>query len=416
MSSQTKVAGVWRDVTVPYVKVAGAWKAAKSAFIKVGGQWKNWFLQGGLVDESFNTGLGFNSNTNAVAFADNGKFFVAGSFTSFNGVITNRLVKLNGDGTQDTSFSVGTGAFDGFDAEPLGLVVQPDQKVIAVGLFNVYGNPSYQSASKIIRLNANGTRDTSFSIGTGFVGTPISLALQPDGKIVICGTFSSYNGTPATRIIRLNSDGTVDTSFVTGTGFNNSVISLALQPDGKIVLSGDFTSYNGTPASAIIRLNSDGTVDTSFIIGTGFNSTAFLALQPDGKIVLSGNFTTYNGVAVGLGIIRLNANGTRDTSFITGTGFNAGTNRIPSVQSDGKALFPTGNATSYKGVAIGKLNRIDANGNLDVNFSVNFGTVTGDVNRVFQHPDGRLIVTGTMTSIGAISVPRIAKISAEITG
>ena len=399
----------WREMVAPYIKVSGVWKMAKSAYIKVSGSWKNWFLQGGTVDQSFSAGLGFNSNTSPVAFAANGKFFVGGSFTSFNGVTTNRLVKLNSDGTRDTSFSVGTGAFNGFDADPSGIIVQPDQKVIVVGSFTAYGNPSYQSANRIIRLNSDGTRDTSFNVGTGIAfGAVRSAALQADGKIVVIGTSSG--------IIRLNSDGTTDTSFNVGTGFNGSTYDGLLQADGKIVVSGDFTSYNGTAANRIIRLNSDGTRDTSFVIGTGFNDTVFIALQTDGKIVASGWFTSYNGASANY-IIRLNSDGTRDTSFVIGTGFNSFVNRRPFLQSNGKIIVPIddGGATSYKGVTIGRLIRLDSSGNLEVNFQTNLGTITG-VNRVFQHPDGNLIVTGAFTSVGAISASRIVKISSEITG
>ena len=103
----------------------------------------------------------------------------------------------------------------------------------------------------------------TFTQGTGLNSTASSIAIQTDGKIVVGGSFTSYNGTTQNRITRLNSDGTRDTGFSTGTGFNNSLSSIAIQTDGKIVVGGAFTSYNGTTQNRIIRLNSNGDLNIS---------------------------------------------------------------------------------------------------------------------------------------------------------
>ena len=142
-----------------------------------------------------------------------------------------------------------------------------------------------------------GIVDTSFVYGTGFDSVVLSNAIQSDGKMIVGGYFSDYNGTPANFIIRLNSDGSVDTSFVYGLGFNSSVFSIAIQSDGKILVGGGFTDYNGTSANRIIRLNSDGSIDTSFVTGTGLDNTVFIIAQSDFKILLGGFFSDYNGVS-----------------------------------------------------------------------------------------------------------------------
>ncbi|HNR29006.1 MAG TPA: tail fiber domain-containing protein, partial [Candidatus Dojkabacteria bacterium] len=102
------------------------------------------------------------------------------------------------------------------------------------------------------------------------------------------------------RIARINSDGSLDTTFNPGSGANDTVTSLAIQTDGKIVIGGNFTTYNGTARNRIARINSDGSLDTTFDPGSGANDTvSFLAIQADGKIVIGGNFTTYNNASRG---------------------------------------------------------------------------------------------------------------------
>ncbi len=153
----------------------------------------------------------------------------------------------------------------------------------------------------------------------GANGAVYTTILQPDGKILIGGQFTTYNGITANRIARLNTDGTLDTTFTVGTGADSSVNTITLQPDGKILIGGAFTTYNGTTVNHVARLNADGTLDTTFVTGTGTNGSVFtIALQPDGKILIGGWFTTYNGTTANY-IARLNTDGTLDTTFTTGT-------------------------------------------------------------------------------------------------
>src|SRR5207248_1147872 len=149
-----------------------------------------------------------------------------------------------------------------------------------------------------------------------------ALAIQPDGRILMGGSFSVYNGTTRNSIARLNTDGSLDTTFTVGTGANNAVFAIAIQVDGRIVIGAHFTSFNGTARNRITRLNSDGSLDTTFNIGTGANSAVrAIAVQPDGRILIGGQFTTYNGTARN-NIARLNADGSLDTTFNVGTGAN----------------------------------------------------------------------------------------------
>ena len=168
---------------------------------------------------------------------------------------------------------------------------------------------SFTSFPKIDVFASDGSLDTSFNPGSVANSGVLSIASQPDGKILIGGWLTQYNGTTRNDIARLNSDGSLDTSFNPGSGVHGSISSIALQPDGKILIGGEFTQYNGTTRNNIARLNPDGSLDTSFDPGSGADSSiSSIALQPDGKILIGGGFTEYNGTPRN-NIARLNSSG-----------------------------------------------------------------------------------------------------------
>jgi uncharacterized delta-60 repeat protein len=331
------------------------------------------------------------------------KILVGGGFSSYNGTAQNYITRLNSNGSRDTGFTIGTG----FEYIVFAVAVQSDGKIVVGGYFYSYNGDDQK---RITRLNSDGSRDTSFTIGTGFDYIVFAVAVQSDGKIVVGGFFYSYNGTDQYGITRLNSDGTRDTSFTVGTGFDNGVNTFAIQPDGKIVVGGNFTSYNGNDQNYITRLNSDGSRDTSFTVGTGFDSgvNAF-AIQPDGKIVVGGYFTSYNGTSQNY-ITRLNSDGTRDTSFTIGTGFNSGVDAF-AIQSDGKILVG-GFFTSYNGTSQNRITRLNSDGTRDTSFTVGTGFDSG-VNAFVIQPDGKIVVGGRFTSYNGTAQNRITRLNSD---
>ncbi|MEP6950792.1 MAG: delta-60 repeat domain-containing protein [Ginsengibacter sp.] len=163
------------------------------------------------------------------------------------------------------------------------------------------------------QVNSSTTIDSS-----RFNGPVNTIIVQPDGKIIIGGNFTTYNKLASRCIARLNADGSLDKSFITGTGFNYEVNVLALQPDGKVIAGGKFSNYNGAGNSCnrIVRLNSDGRIDKSFNISIGFQGNVMaLALQQDGKVIVGGMLARFNGIQCG-GLVRLNANGSLDQNFV----------------------------------------------------------------------------------------------------
>lgn len=331
---------------------------------------------------------GFNNSISSVTPQPDGKIIVGGNFTAYKGIIENHILRLNPDATKDASFNAGSG----FDASVYTTTLQNDGKIIVGGYFTAYKGIT---ENRIVRLNPDGTKDTSFNIGTGFNNSVKTAVVQPDGKILVGGSFTSYNGLTQNDIIRLNPDGTKDASFNIGSGFNSPVESITLQPDGKIIVAGSFTAYNGTTANRILRLNANGTKDASFDIGIGFDNSVFtIVLQPDGKIIVGGEFITYKGI-IERSLIRLNLDGTKDSSFTIGTGFNYNV-YTATLQSNGKIIIG-GNFTTFNGNAQNSIVCLNPNGTKDSTFGIGSG-FNEYVNSIAVHTDGKITVGGGFTS------------------
>ena len=342
----------------------------------------------GTIDTSFVYGSGFNFLVQIITIQSDGKILVGGNFTSYNGTTANSIIRLNTDGSVDTSFVYGTG----FNDAVRSIIVQSDGKILVGGEFTNYNGTS---ANRIIRLNSNGSVDTSFVYGTGFNNYVHSIAIQADGKILVGGFFTNYKGVSSARIIRVNADGSKDTSFVIGSGFSYIVNAITIQFDGKILVGGEFTSYNGTPANYIIRLNSNGSIDTSFVYGTGFSFNVYkITIQSDGKILIGGQFTSYNGTPAN-NIVRLNSNGSIDTSFVYGTGFNSIILSIL-IQSDGKILVG-GFFTNYNGTLANNIVRLNSNGSIDTSFVTGVG-IQSNVYSIAIQDNVKIVVGGLFSS------------------
>ena len=186
-----------------------------------------------------------------------------------------------------------------------------------------------------------------------------AVAVQPDGKIVIGGNFTHVGGTARTNLARLHPDGTVDMTFDPGIGSNGTVKSLAIQNDGKILAGGSFSSFDGEARGGIVRLHADGSLESTatFDVGSGLSASAYcIALQPDGKILVGGNFNTFDGQAQPF-LVRLEPDGTLEStlSFDTGTGPSSSVFSIV-VQPNGQILI-AGQFTSYNGIARNRIAR-----------------------------------------------------------
>ncbi len=360
---------------------------------------------GGNLDTSFNPGgAGVDGIVYAVAVLPDGKTLIGGGFSSYNGnaAASDSITRLNANGTLDTTFNPGG---LGVNGTVNAIAVQPDGKILIGGQFTHY-NGDGAASDGIVRLNSNGTLDTTFNYGgAGADLTVFAMAVQADGKVIIGGSFLSYNGGAAIRIARLNTNGTLDATFNPGgAGTDGIVLAIAVQPDGKAIIGGAFTSYNGNAAASdyVMRLSGNGARDTSFNVGgagADFNVNA-LAVQPGGKIVIGGGFSSYNGNgAASDRIARLNTNGTLDTTFNSGGAGADSAVYAVAVQTDGKVLLG-GQFTSYNSdsAASDYVARLNANGTLDTSFNYGGAGADNKVNAVAVQPDGKVVIGGEFTS------------------
>jgi uncharacterized delta-60 repeat protein len=333
----------------------------------------------------------FNNGVLRTEIQSDGQILVGGYFTTYSGSLQNRLIRLNSNGLKDTSFNIGTA----FNDTVYAIEIQPDGKILVGGGFTTFTGSSQKS---LIRLNSDGSKDTTFDIGTGFINSVYSIAIQSDGKILAGGVFSSYQGVNQFGLIRLNSDASKDTTFNIGNGFNSNVQSVVLQSDEKILVGGFFTTYSGSSQIQLIRLNSNGSKDTTFDIGSGFGGSfshvQTIVIQSDGKILVGGGFTTFSGSSQNR-LIRLNSNGSKDTSFNIGSGFNSDIEDIQ-IQSDGKILVG-GFFSSFSGSSQNRLIRLNSDGSKDTTFDIGDG-FNNNINSIAIQSDGKILAGGEFTT------------------
>jgi uncharacterized delta-60 repeat protein len=330
-------------------------------------------------------------------------------FTSFTFTNQNQII-IQYKQNSETSFTTYSGQLG---SQTLQAIVDILNN-LGIGFFNLYtelGNTyigTYNDNYTFGQMNvfsSLGIVNPNFFVGNGFdIGTfqaPPSLLrqirLQSNGKIIAGGYFDGYQSNIKRNILRINTDGTFDTTFnIGGVGLDSYCDNLAIQSDDKIVCVGQFNLYNAVSSPGkIIRLNSDGTKDTTYNTGTGFGvaSPWGIAIQTDGKVICVGNFTTYQGNIVN-GIVRINTNGTYDNTFnFGGAGFAGGTgNKVYAItiQSNGKIIC-VGDFTSYNGNAVGGTVRINTDGTYDNTFS---STVNNTAWAVALQNDGKVLIGG----------------------
>jgi uncharacterized delta-60 repeat protein len=268
----------------------------------------------------------------------------------------------------------------------LALAVQPDQRIVAGGEFVTAGSLSLRN---LARLNPDGTLDSTFNPGGGPNDRVTSIDLQPDGKVLIAGWFTEVNGSPRHGAARLNADGTLDASFDPGTGPDSpgSAASLVrVQPDGQVLVAGTFTSFAGTPHTNLVRLSAQGDVDASFSVRLGTQYTDFdgitaMELLPDGRIYVTGPASPV--VPTLYGLARLLPDGAVDATYAP-----------PALIGYAMALQPDGKLV-VGGTWSEAVTRVNPDGSIDETFGT-FLLPGGDVwvHVITLQPDGRLLIAG----------------------
>ncbi len=326
-----------------------------------------------------------------------GRFLVGGVFAGVNGTVRRNLARLHPDGTVDRSFDPGLGV----DGSVTVLAWQPDGAILAGGQFAVADG---QRHGRLVRLDQNGRVDPTFNVTLGnstwpTLATPTSMAVQSDGHIWVCGSFTEVNGALCTNVARLNPDG----ALASPTGLDDLaargnlwVDRVAVQSDDRVLLGGCWTN----PLCSLVQLRADGTLDPSFAgssaLGIDARSPAHLAdlaAHRDGRIAIVGDFWTVNGVTRH-GVAWLLSDGTLDASFDPGTGPQDSIARRLAIEPDGR-LIVGGWFSQVQGALRRGLARFNTDGTLDLTFDP--GMAIGhpgrpNVNALARLSDGRCLV------------------------
>jgi len=355
----------------------------------------------GSLDAAFHgpvTGGSFNTTSNILTLPQpNGKIVFYGD---------GLLQRLNPDGTADPSFAsvhITTNSATGPPTAPR-IIVQADGSYLLYGYFDAVNGVPRRS---IARVTAGGVLDAAFDPGSKSVGFERfkGAVLQPDQKILLYGDFTSYPGTTSNCLIRVLPNGDLDPTFkdvqFTLAASKPVIYNVTVQPDGRIVIVGYFTGVNGAARGYMARLNPDGSVDNSFDPGANLTNDSYgqpsVLLQPDGKLILYGSFKHD-----GPNLMRLNADGSRDSSFASSTGAPGWADAVPHVE-----LLPNGQLLVLGGFNPGTRNgfaRLNSNGTLDQTYNpaAKLYEVQGTgAQAIVPTSDGKLLVAGGVLKTGA---------------
>lgn len=257
-------------------------------------------LPDGTRDTSFNNGgagLVGSPGRPKIIRLSTGKIIIFGVLSGialYNGNPFYISCRVNSNGSYDASYSVDFASYVYSIQETCTILTGSDDFIIGGDfLFSKSGN-TYQRLAKI---SSNGNINTSFNQNAVLNGCVYGNGFYNSGKIVVAGAFTSIAGAAKNYIAGLNADGSIDSGFTVGTGFNGVAYDLKIRSDGKIVVAGAFTSYNGTPASRVAILNADGSIDTSFDSCIDDGVVSHIVLSYDGLILCAGSFTSANGVS-----------------------------------------------------------------------------------------------------------------------
>lgn len=265
-------------------------------------------LPDGTIDTSFDPGSGADYSVESISLDEGGDIYVGGNFHTIDGIGRMGVARLNEDGGLDSGFDPGGGfQWSGDPGYPYvsSLTVQSDQRLLVCGGFDLFNGGSVPS---VVRLNSDGSIDPIFApqlTQDGYPAGTRSILVQPDQRIVVNGGFDAVNGSAITTIARLLPDGSLDNSFNTPTGPDdlNANPSIALEPSGRLVVCGHFNSWNGIPSRSAVRLEADGTVDGSFQTADGVDDDPYwiyaTTVMANGRILVAGNFTSFNGHVTG---------------------------------------------------------------------------------------------------------------------
>lgn len=412
-----------------------------------------------------------NGPVHAATVQPDGRVVLGGDFTAVNGAARIGVARLNVNGTIDAGYATEVGFRQSATAAPgivRQLLLRPDGRVVAVGEFDSYNGTERRCMASLL---ANGALDVTFQPGTvvcsdAMLGSNIRSALAPDGTIITTG--QAWFGRYSSVLVRLQPDGTVVPSFSTlidgsvsalavrpdgvvvvgayasvtfgrdqagplfgvlpsgrldtgeflpnlglAEGADGAVCAVARQRDGKMLVAGYFQQYGGVSVNSLVRLNADGSLDRSFIAGPFTSDGGYpvpvtdVAVAPNGAIVAVGYFTTVAGQQ-GPGIVKLLPTGAVDPNFYATSGFDG----IPSTVEfapDGMILVG-GQFSNYSGHTTSGMARIYPSGAYDHTFVTRSATTFAVFDFAVQ-PDGKIVVVGRFDGLGGVPRRNVMRVN-----
>ncbi len=376
-----------------------------------------------IADDDFYGNLGFSQPEYAADENGTNVTITVSRSTGIAGSVSIQYATGAGTAVPGSDYEETSGTLDfapgdtskSFQVRLLDDTVQDGDKTVNLFLTNAV-NAGIRSTNAVLTIVDNesfnipaGTSDTIFNANAKANGEVRAISLQPDGKVLMAGEFTKVNDTVRNRIARLMENGQLDTAFISGVGANEAIRAMTLQEDGKILIGGAFTEINNTNRNGIARLNQDGSLDAFFNPGAGTdNPVNAIALKADGKILLGGEFSSVNGVSLPF-LAQLNTNGMIDTTFNRFSGANGAVNAI-ALQDDGLILIG-GDFTMVNGQARHHLARLLPDGSLDA-FNTGAGP-DGSVRAVLFQPDGKIVIGGSFTNVSGIARFYLARLNRD---
>lgn len=386
----------------------------------------------GAVDTNFapTTTAGTDGPVYGATVLSDGKIFAGGNFTSYASTLTSGLVRLTTTGTIDQAYAVGSVGL-GSAGAGRGLTVYT-LPLDAVGLFGVFQSVLNARRVGVAVVNNDGTlaaTPASLNYRAAYSG---SAFVEADNHLTVFGSVDIAAGASGLKsAIRLNPDGTLDGAFPLGSGFDLNGLSTfgifraVRQGDGKTVVLGDFGSYNGTTANKLVRLNVDGTVDSSFNAATGptFLVTTTIVPLMGGRTLLLNYGGTYNGTSFNKPLLRLSPTGAPETPYGSFGGGNP--NMVVEYPDSDGTLIVAGSFTSYTNppttavpspspVSVPGLVLLAPDGSRITDTNVGSGVnPAGSINGVAIAPKGNPIFFGNFTTFNGVAVNRIAIFDSE---
>jgi uncharacterized delta-60 repeat protein len=371
--------------------------------------------QGGSLDITFNPGTGPNDIVTSIAVQTNGQILVGGLFTSFNTQSRNRVARLNSDGSLDASFT----PLQGPDAAVWSVEPDAGGKVLIGGSFTTVNS---LQRNYFARLRADGSVDVSLT-NIVFNAAVTSVKRMADDSYLVVGPFTSINGTSRLNVARLFSNGGLDLTFnpASRVALNTGPVRDAhVLRDGKVLLAGGFTTVDGTNRSYIARVDANGSLDLTFdaglIGGASVMTTVEKVLfQPDGKMIILGDFFSVDGYSR-RNIARLETNGTVDTAYVLPEGLSYYI-RSALLQPDGKTVAVGSFSYLVGSTWRGHFARVNTNGSLDGAYypqlSGSAPSSSGSLYSLAIQPDGKLLIGGAFTSINGTNINHLARLNAD---